>query len=78
MIRRFLANAGNPCAFTLWSFHTVQIANRFSPGAVTALMARLIAGKLTVSLGQSTIVVDKNGGDGAIGLKAVKDCNRRC
>ncbi|MGZ9155422.1 MAG: hypothetical protein ACXW6J_19235 [Candidatus Binatia bacterium] len=41
-------------------------------------MARLIAGKLTVSLGQSTIVVDKNGGGGAIGLKAVKDCNRRC
>jgi tripartite-type tricarboxylate transporter receptor subunit TctC len=74
MIRRFFANAGNTCAFTLWSFYRVQIANPFPPGAVTALMARLIAGKLTVSLGQSTIVVDKNGGNGAIGLKTVRDC----
>lgn len=83
MIRRFLAMLATLCFHAVvfsqlshsadYPTKTVQIVNPFPPGAVTDLMARLIAEKLTVSLGQSTIVVNKTGGGGAIGLKAVKD-----
>ncbi len=52
---------------------TIQIVNPFPPGALTDTIARLIADKLSTSLGQSTIVVNKTGGGGAIGYKAVKD-----
>lgn len=52
---------------------TIQIVNPFPPGALTDTIARLVADKLSTSLGQSTIVVNKTGGGGAIGYKAVKD-----
>jgi len=52
---------------------TVQIVNPFPPGAVTDILARLLTDKLSASLGQSVVVVNKTGGGGAVGIKAVKD-----
>jgi tripartite-type tricarboxylate transporter receptor subunit TctC len=52
---------------------TIQIVNPFPPGAVTDILARLLTDKLSASLGQSVVVVNKTGGGGAVGIKAVKD-----
>jgi tripartite-type tricarboxylate transporter receptor subunit TctC len=52
---------------------TVQIINPFPPGAVTDILARLINDKLSSLLGQSVVVINKTGGGGAVGIKAVKD-----
>jgi tripartite-type tricarboxylate transporter receptor subunit TctC len=52
---------------------TIQIINPFPPGAVTDLLARLINDKLSSVLGQTVVVVNKTGGGGAVGIKAVKD-----
>jgi hypothetical protein len=52
---------------------TIQIINPFPPGAVTDILARLVNDKLSSLLGQPVVVVNKNGGGGAVGIKAVKD-----
>ena len=52
---------------------TVQIINPFPPGAITDILARLLSDKLSSNLGQPVIVVNKSGGGGATGIKAVKD-----
>jgi tripartite-type tricarboxylate transporter receptor subunit TctC len=52
---------------------TVQIVNPFPPGAVTDIIARLVNDKLSAALGQPVVVVNKTGGGGAVGIKAVKD-----
>src|SRR5882724_4764895 len=52
---------------------TVQIINPFPPGAVTDILARLVNDKLSSLLGQPAVVVNKTGGGGAVGIKAVKD-----
>jgi len=52
---------------------TVQIVNPFPPGAVTDIIARLITDKVSAALGQPVVVVNKTGGGGAVGIKAVKD-----
>jgi tripartite-type tricarboxylate transporter receptor subunit TctC len=52
---------------------TVQIINPFPPGASTDILARLLTDKLSASLGQPVVVVNKTGGGGAVGIKAVKD-----
>ena len=52
---------------------TVQIVNPFPPGAVTDIIARLITDKVPAALGQPVVVVNKTGGGGAVGIKAVKD-----
>src|SRR4029453_1888674 len=53
---------------------TVQIINPFPPGAVTDILARLVNDKLSSLLGQPVVVVvNKTGGGGAVGIKAVKD-----
>jgi len=52
---------------------TVQIVNPFPPGAVTDIIARLITDKVAAALGQPVVVVNKTGGGGAVGIKAVKD-----
>src|SRR5512145_51488 len=52
---------------------TVQIVNPFPPGAVTDILARLLTDKLSASLGQPVVVVNKTGGGGAVGIKSVKD-----
>jgi tripartite-type tricarboxylate transporter receptor subunit TctC len=52
---------------------TVQIINPFPPGAVTDIIARLVNEKISATLGQPVVVVNKTGGGGAVGIKAVKD-----
>jgi len=52
---------------------TIQIINPFPPGAVTDILARLVSDKLSALLGQAVVVVNKTGGGGAVGIKAVKD-----
>jgi tripartite-type tricarboxylate transporter receptor subunit TctC len=52
---------------------TIQIINPFPPGATTDIVARLLTDKLSSLLGQQVVVVNKAGGGGAIGMKAVKD-----
>jgi len=52
---------------------TVQIINPFPPGAVTDILARLLSDKLSSLLGQAVVVVNKTGGGGAVGIKAVKE-----
>lgn len=52
---------------------TVQIVNPFPPGAVTDIIARLITDKVSAALGQPVVVMNKTGGGGAVGIKAVKD-----
>src|SRR5262245_36559165 len=51
----------------------IQIINPFPPGAVTDILARLVNDKLSSLLGQPVVVVNKTGGGGAVGIKAVKD-----
>jgi len=52
---------------------TVQIINPFPAGASTDILARILADKLAALLGQPVVVINKTGGGGAIGIKAVKD-----
>jgi tripartite-type tricarboxylate transporter receptor subunit TctC len=52
---------------------TIQIINPFPPGATTDIVARIVGDKLSSLLGQQVVVVNKSGGGGAIGMKAVKD-----
>jgi tripartite-type tricarboxylate transporter receptor subunit TctC len=52
---------------------TVQIINPFPPGAITDILARLVSDKLSFLLGQPVVVINKTGGGGAVGIKAVKD-----
>ncbi|MBI2089702.1 MAG: tripartite tricarboxylate transporter substrate binding protein [Deltaproteobacteria bacterium] len=52
---------------------TIQIINPFPPGAVTDITARIMSDKLSSLLGQAVVVVNKTGGGGAVGIKAVKD-----
>ena len=51
----------------------IQIINPFPPGAITDILARLVNDKLSSLLGQPVVVVNKTGGGGAVGIKAVKD-----
>ena len=44
---------------------TMQIINPFPPGAVTDIVARIVAPKMTALLGQQVIIVNKAGGGGA-------------
>lgn len=52
---------------------TIQIINPFPPGAVTDIVARILAPKLSANLGQQVVVVNKAGGGGAVGIQAAKD-----
>jgi tripartite-type tricarboxylate transporter receptor subunit TctC len=52
---------------------TIQIVNPFPAGASTDILARILTDKLSALLGQPVVVVNKTGGGGAIGIKAVKD-----
>jgi tripartite-type tricarboxylate transporter receptor subunit TctC len=52
---------------------TIQIINPFPPGAVTDIVARIVAPKMTAILGQQVIIVNKAGGGGAVGIQAAKD-----
>jgi tripartite-type tricarboxylate transporter receptor subunit TctC len=52
---------------------TIQIINPFPPGAVTDIVARIAAPKLSTLLGQQVIIVNKSGGGGAVGIQAARD-----
>jgi tripartite-type tricarboxylate transporter receptor subunit TctC len=52
---------------------TIQIINPFPPGAVTDIVARIVAPKISTLLGQQVVVVNKAGGGGAVGIQSVKD-----
>jgi tripartite-type tricarboxylate transporter receptor subunit TctC len=52
---------------------TIQIINPFPPGAITDILARLLSDKVSSIVGQSVVVINKSGGGGAVGIKAVKD-----
>jgi tripartite-type tricarboxylate transporter receptor subunit TctC len=52
---------------------TIQIINPFPPGAVTDIVARLLAPKMSAALGQQVVIINKAGGGGALGIQAVKD-----
>jgi len=52
---------------------TIQIINPFPPGAVTDIVARIVAPKMSAILGQQVIIVNKAGGGGAVGIQAAKD-----
>jgi tripartite-type tricarboxylate transporter receptor subunit TctC len=49
---------------------TIQIINPFPPGAVTDIVARLLAPKLAANLGQQVVIINKAGGGGAVGIQA--------
>lgn len=51
----------------------IQIINPFPPGAATDIFSRILSDKLNSLLGQPVVVVNKTGGGGAVGMKAVKD-----
>jgi tripartite-type tricarboxylate transporter receptor subunit TctC len=79
--RAFSALVILACAFAVAPFadaaeyptKTIQIINPFPPGAVTDIVARIVAPKLTVLLGQQVIILNKAGGGGAVGIQAAKD-----
>lgn len=52
---------------------TIQIINPFPPGAVTDIVARILAPKLSALLGQQVMILNKAGGGGAVGIQAARD-----
>ena len=52
---------------------TIQIINPCPPGAVTDIVARLLAPKMSTLLGQQVVIVNKPGGGGAVGIQAARD-----
>jgi len=74
-LRRFsllvaaMAVAGS--ALAQYPAKPVRVVVPYPPGGTTDILARLIAAKLTLSLGQSFIVENRPGASGAIGSQAV-------
>src|SRR6187431_1481426 len=60
-------------AWAQYPTKTVQIINPFPPGAVTDIVARILAPKMSATLGQQVVIVNKAGGGGAVGIQAAKD-----
>lgn len=52
---------------------TVQIINPFPPGAVTDIVARILAPRMSAALGQPVVIVNRAGGGGAVGIQAAKE-----
>jgi tripartite-type tricarboxylate transporter receptor subunit TctC len=68
----FIFSAASSVTAAEFPSKTIQIINPYPAGAVTDILARLIADKASAKFGQSVIVVNKTGGGGAVGIKAVK------
>ncbi|MGZ8500259.1 MAG: Bug family tripartite tricarboxylate transporter substrate binding protein [Candidatus Binatia bacterium] len=62
-----------PAAQAQYPTKTIQIINPFPPGAVTDIVARILAPKMSAALGQQVVIVNKAGGGGAVGIQAAKD-----
>ena len=80
--RQFITATVLPLAATLpgaaraqstgaWPARTVRIIVPFGPGSTPDILARLVADRMTQSLGQSFIVENKAGAGGSIGTLAV-------
>jgi tripartite-type tricarboxylate transporter receptor subunit TctC len=52
---------------------TIQVINPFPPGAVTDIVARILAPKMSAALGQQVVIINKAGGGGAVGIQAAKE-----
>ena len=50
----------------------------FPPGGSTTVMARNVADKLSVSLGQQIVVENRGGAGGVIGTRSVARATRQC
>ena len=59
------------CAQTAWPTKTVRLVLQFPPGGSTDVVARILAQAMTESLGQTVIVENKPGADGAIAAEYV-------
>jgi tripartite-type tricarboxylate transporter receptor subunit TctC len=64
---------GLPLGAAEYPGKTIQIINPFPPGAVTDIVARIVAPKMSSLLGQQVVVVNKAGGGGAVGIQAARD-----
>ena len=62
-----------PAAQAQYPVKTIQIINPFPPGAVTDIVARILAPKMSAALGQQVVIINKAGGGGAVGIQAAKD-----
>ena len=62
-----------PMVWAQYPTKTVQIINPFPPGAVTDIVARILAPKMSAALGKQVVIVNKAGGGGAVGIQAAKD-----
>jgi tripartite-type tricarboxylate transporter receptor subunit TctC len=76
----FASSVGLPLSFFTavsqaaeYPTRTIQIVNPFPAGASTDILARILTDKLSALLGQQVVVINKTGGGGAIGIKAVRD-----
>lgn len=52
---------------------TIQVINPFPPGAVTDIVARILAPRMSALLGQQVVILNKAGGGGAVGIQAAKE-----
>lgn len=68
-----LTGVGQPVKAAEYPSKTIQIINPFPPGAVTDIVARIVAPKMSSLLGQQVVVLNKAGGGGAVGIQAAKD-----
>jgi tripartite-type tricarboxylate transporter receptor subunit TctC len=60
-----------PPALASWPEHPVRLVVPYPPGGPVDVLARLLAERLTTRYGQSFIVENKPGANGAIGVQAV-------
>lgn len=60
-------------AQTTWPERPVRILVSFPPGGSSDLVARLLAEKLSASLGQQFVVENKPGAAGTVAASALKD-----
>jgi len=65
------ALAGGPARAGAWPQRTVRIVVPYAPGGPVDLVARLVGDKLANRFGQSFVVDNKPGANGAIGVQAV-------
>ncbi|MDP2605248.1 MAG: tripartite tricarboxylate transporter substrate binding protein [Deltaproteobacteria bacterium] len=52
---------------------TIQVINPYPPGAVTDIIARILAPRMSFALGQQLVIINKAGGGGAVGIHAAKE-----